>query len=164
MANEAESARDQAAAAGPSLKQTILAAAVVTVIAAAMGALFALPLPSKGASVKEDGAAAAAAAAHAPATAGYFDMPPIVTNLGASGDTWIRLEAAIVYDVKALPHPEVVAGEIAADELAYLRTATLAQMEGPIGLQNIRQDLAERASIRSGGKVTELIIRTLVVQ
>jgi hypothetical protein len=31
-------------------------------------------------------------------------------------------------------------------------------------LQNIRQDLNERALIRSGGKVTELIIRTLVVQ
>jgi flagellar FliL protein len=162
MANAAASAPSNAA--GPSMKQTILAAVVVTVISAAMGALFELPLPSRPAAPASDAAAAAAAAAHASTSAGYMDLPPIVANLGGSGDTWIRLEASMVYDVKALPHPEVIAGEIATDELAYLRTATLAQMEGPIGLQNIRQDLSERASIRSGGKVTELIVRTLVVQ
>jgi flagellar FliL protein len=99
-----------------------------------------------------------------PASASLFDMPPIVTNLGAPRDTWIRLEASIVFDAKELPHPDVMAGEIAGDELAYLRTVSLSQIEGPIGLQNIRQDLNERASIRSGGKVAELIIRTLVVQ
>ncbi len=148
--------------AGPSMKQTLIAAAVVTVIAAAMGALFALPLPTQIASQKDK--AAGAEAAHAPAASGFFDLPPIVTNLGGSSDVWIRLEASIVYDVKALPHPEAVAGEIAADELAYLRTATLAQIEGPIGMQGIRQDLTERAKIRSQGKVSELIIRTLVVQ
>jgi flagellar protein FliL len=143
--------------------QTIIAAAVVTAIAAAMGALFALPMPAKEAGQKDE-SAAGGAATKAPATAGFFDLPPIVTNLGGSSDTWVRLEASIVYDTNALPHPEVVAGEIAADELAYLRTATLAQMEGPIGMQGVRQDLAERASIRSEGKVKELIIRTLVVQ
>jgi flagellar FliL protein len=151
------------AAAGPSMKQTIIAAVVVTVIAGAMGALFELPLPSKPADQKSE-TAAASASAHPPMAAGFFDLPPIVTNLADSSDTWIRLEASIVYDAKAIPHPEVLAGLIATDELAYLRTATLAQMEGPIGLQNIRQDLTERAAVRSGGKVTELIIRTLVVQ
>lgn len=160
MATDTDTAKAPPAAGGPSIKQTVIAAAVVTVIAAAMGALFALPMPAAELGKKDE----AAAPAHASESAGYFDMPPIVTNLGGGGDTWIRLEASIVYDTKTLPHPEVVAGEIAADELAYLRTATLSQIEGPIGLQNIRQDLSERASIRSGGKVTELIIRTLVVQ
>ncbi len=155
------------APAGPSMKQTIIAAAVVTVIASGMGALFALPLPlpsKDGAQKDQAGLAAVGAAAHDSAPTGFFDLPPIVTNLGGSSDVWVRLEASIVYDTKALPRPEAVAGEIAADELAYLRTATLAQMEGPIGMQGIRQDLAERAKIRSGGKVAELIIRTLVVQ
>jgi len=148
--------------AGPSMKQTFIAAAVVTVIAAAMGALFALPLPTQVTSQKDQ--PAVAAAVRAPAASGFFDLPPIVTNLGGSSDIWIRLEASIVYDAKALPHPEAVAGEIAADELAYLRTATLAQLEGPIGMQGIRQDLTERARIRSDGKVSDLIIRTLVMQ
>ncbi|MBV8662199.1 MAG: flagellar basal body-associated FliL family protein [Hyphomicrobiales bacterium] len=152
--------------AGPSMKQTLIAAAVVTVIALGMGALFALPSPllSKEGAPRDQPAAPAGAAARESAPTGFFDLPPIVTNLGGASDVWIRLEASIVYDTKALPHPEAVAGEIAADELAYLRTATLAQMEGPIGMQGIRQDLAERAKIRSGGKVSELIIRTLVVQ
>ena len=91
-------------------------------------------------------------------------MPPIVTNLGAPQDTWIRLEGSIVFDPKALPHPEAVAGRLGEDILAYLRTLSLKQLEGPIGLANIRQDLTERAATRSGGKVQEFVIRTLVVQ
>jgi len=143
-----------------SIKQTIAAILVVTVIAVAMGALFAIPPAAEAPSQKSE----SPLAEELPAGAGLFEMPPIVTNLGAPRDTWIRLEASIVFDAKALPHPEIIAGEIAGDELAYLRTVTLTQIEGPSGLQNIRQDLNERALIRSGGKVTELIIRTLVVQ
>ena len=99
-----------------------------------------------------------------PAASGLFEMPPIVTNLGSPKDTWIRLEASIVFDAKAVQHPETLAEDIAGDELAYLHTVALSQVEGPIGLENIRQDLNERAAIRSGGKVSELVIRTLVVQ
>jgi flagellar FliL protein len=142
-----------------SVKQTIAATAVVTAIAAAMGALFAAP-PAQNSGQGDK----TSPAQEASAAAGLFDMPPIVTNLGSPQEIWIRLEASIVFDAKALPRPDVMAEEIAGDELAYLRTLTLSQLEGPIGLQNIRQDLNERAAIRSGGKVSELIIRTLVVQ
>ena len=48
--------------------------------------------------------------------------------------------------------------------LAYLRTVTLKQLEGPVGLEAIRDDLNERAATRSDGKVREFVIRTLVVQ
>ena len=92
------------------------------------------------------------------------DLPPIVTNLGAPPDTWIRLEGSIIFDPKTLPHPEALAGQIGDDVLAYLRTVSLHQLEGPIGLENIRQDLSERAATRSGGKVRGFVIRTLVVQ
>ena len=92
------------------------------------------------------------------------DLPPIVTNLGAPQDTWVRLEGSIIFDPKTLPHPEAVAGQIGDDILAYLRTVSLHQLEGPIGLENIRQDLNERAATRSGGKVRAFVIRTLVVQ
>jgi flagellar FliL protein len=149
-----------AAASAPSIKQTILATIGVTVIAAGMGAVFAIPAAPDEPSQKDE----SPPGPRAPAAAGLFDMPPIVTNIGAPKEIWVRLEASIVFDAKALPHPEIIAGEIAGDELAYLRTITLPQIEGPTGLQNIRQDLNERAVIRSDGKVTELIIRTLVVQ
>ena len=92
------------------------------------------------------------------------DLPPIVTNLGAPQDTWVRLEGSIIFDPKTLPHPEAVASQIGDDVLAYLRTVSLHQLEGPIGLENIRQDLNERAATRSGGKVHAFVIRTLVVQ
>jgi len=166
MINELPMATDESDAAPPpprpppsSVKQTIAAAAVVTAIAAAMGALFAAPPAQNTGQADKTSPAQEASAA-----AGLFDMPPIVTNLGSPQEIWIRLEASIVFDAKTLPRPDVMAEEIAGDELAYLRTLTLSQLEGPIGLQNIREDLNERAAIRSGGKVSELIIRTLVVQ
>jgi flagellar FliL protein len=93
-----------------------------------------------------------------------YDLPPIITNLGTPQDTWVRFEGSIVFDPKAMLHPEGVAGAIGDDFLAYLRTTSLKQLEGPIGLQNIRQDLKERAVTRSAGKVRDLVIRTLVVQ
>ena len=97
-------------------------------------------------------------------TATVVDLPPIVTNLGAPQDTWVRLEGSIIFDPKTLTHPEALAGQIGDDILAYLRTVSLHQLEGPIGLENIRQDLSERAATRSGGKVRAFVIRTLVVQ
>jgi flagellar FliL protein len=103
------------------------------------------------------------APAPAPASTVY-DLPPVVTNLGQPQDTWIRLEASIVFDPKALPHPEAVARKIGEDMLAYLRTVSLKQLEGPVGLQSIREDLNDRAAIRSEGKVSELVIRMMVIQ
>jgi flagellar FliL protein len=93
-----------------------------------------------------------------------IDMPPIVTNIANPADTWVRLEASIVFDPKALPHPDVVAAEIATDELAYLRTVSVGDLQGPVGLENIRQDLRDRAFVRSAGKVTDLLLKTLVLQ
>ena len=62
------------------------------------------------------------------------------------------------------PIPKPWRARIGDDILAYLRTVSLRQLEGPIGLENIRQDLNDRAAIRSDGKVREFVIRTLVVQ
>jgi flagellar FliL protein len=135
--------------------------AIVICLAACAGAAFealrpaAAPAPDKSAETP---------AGPPVETLTVVDLPPIVTNLGAPQDTWVRLEGSIVFDPKTLPHPEAVAGEIGDDVLAYLRTVSLHQLEGPIGLENIRQDLNERAATRSGGKVRAFVIKTLVVQ
>jgi flagellar protein FliL len=136
--------------------------AIVVCLAASAGAAFqalrpAPPAPDK--PVQESTARAPAAQAST-----IIDLPPIVTNLGAPQDTWVRLEGSIIFDPKTLPHPEAVAAQIGDDVLAYLRTVSLHQLEGPVGLENIRQDLNERAAARSGGKVHAFVIRTLVVQ
>ena len=48
--------------------------------------------------------------------------------------------------------------------LAYLRTLSMAQIEGASGLQHLREDLNERVAIRTKGAVRELIVESLVVQ
>ncbi|WP_084572855.1 flagellar basal body-associated FliL family protein [Methylocapsa aurea] len=92
------------------------------------------------------------------------DLPPIIANLAEPAEAWVRLQASIVFDAKALLKPEVVAGQIAEDILGFMRTLSIAQIGGASGLQHLREDLNERAAIRSEGRVRELIIQALVVQ
>lgn len=91
-------------------------------------------------------------------------LEAIVTNLAEPSDTWIRLETAIVFPNGALENPTVVAAEIRQDIVAYARTISLSQLEGPSALQHLREDLNDRVAIRTDGKVSELIIETMVVQ
>lgn len=151
-----------------SLRTAIVEWSLVSLIAASVGAMLATLDPVPPAPLPGAGAASTSGAAAAPicatSTLNLMDLPPIVTNLNSPSDTWVRVEGSIVFDAKTTPHPEIIAAEIATDELAYLRTISLAQLQGPIGLENIRQDLTDRAVARSSGKVSEFVLRTLVVQ
>ena len=91
-------------------------------------------------------------------------IEPIVTNLASPPDTWIRLEAAIVFANGAIADPKATAAEIRQDILAYCRTLGLDQLQGPSALQHLREDLSERASLRTNGAAKELVIETMVVQ
>jgi len=141
-----------------SFKGSLTEIAIVVLIGAAVGAAFEATEPARNV------ATAGAAAAPSADPLSIYDLPPIVTNLGAPQDTWIRLEGSIVYDPKAMPHPQAEAAKLGEDILAYLRTVSLKELEGPVGLENLRQDLNERATTRMGGKIREFVIRTLVVQ
>jgi flagellar FliL protein len=146
---------------GPSRRGLLIEFAIVICLAACAGAALETWRPAAAPSSDKPADAPARAP---PQDSTVVDLPPIVTNLGAPPDTWVRLEGSIIFDTKTLPHPEAVAEQIGDDVLAYLRTVSLHQLEGPIGLENIRQDLNERAATRSGGKVRGFVIRTLVVQ
>ncbi|GAB6844624.1 flagellar FliL protein [Methylorubrum rhodinum] len=87
-----------------------------------------------------------------------------VTNLAEPADSWVRIESSIVFKTGTLPNPDVTLAEIRADAVAYLRTMSLAQIEGASGLQHLREDLNERVAIRTKGAVRELIVESLVVQ
>ena len=157
-----DSALPSGVAVRESRRGSLIEWAIVVCLAASVGGAFEALRPAAPAVDKPPQESLASAP---PAQASTIvDLPPIVTNLGAPQDTWVRLEGSIIFDPKTLPHPEAVAGQIADDVLAYLRTVSLHQLEGPIGLENIRQDLNERAATRSGGKVRAFLIRTLVVQ
>ncbi len=95
---------------------------------------------------------------------GTIDLAPVVTNLAAPPDVWIRVEGSLLFEGKTLPHGEALAGLIAGDILAFMRTQTLQQIQGAAGLQHLRQDLNERVLTRSEGHVREFIIKSLVVQ
>jgi flagellar FliL protein len=91
-------------------------------------------------------------------------LAPVVTNLAGSGSDWVRLEASIVYKAREEQNPEVMAGETRQDILGYIRTLSLAQIQGPSGLLHLREDLNERVKLRSKGAVQELVLETLIVQ
>ncbi len=156
-----DSAVPQGAARG-SVRRSLIELAIVVGLGACAGAAFEAWRPLAAPRLDKAVEASAAVSPAEPST--IFDMAPIVTNLGAPQETWIRLEGSIIFDPRTLPHPEAMAGQIGDDILAYLRTLSLHELEGPIGLENIRQDLNERAATRSGGKVRAFVIRTLVVQ
>ena len=109
-------------------------------------------------------AASAAPSLPYPSTVEVRELTPVVVNLAAPPDSRIRLQVAIVYDKGALPDANVAAVQITDDIVAFLETLTLPGLQGASGLQNLREDLNERAAVRSQGKVREVVIETLVVE
>ncbi len=104
------------------------------------------------------------ATAKYPASVNLRELAPIVTNLALPDTTWVRLEASVVFDPAPIKEIDILLAEISGDLLAELRTLSLAQIQGASGLQHLRQDLTERISIRSRGRIRELIIHSLVLQ
>jgi flagellar FliL protein len=98
-----------------------------------------------------------------PRTSRLYRLKPIVTNLSAPANVWLRLDAAIVFEDE-MPNSEVVSAKISEDLLAFLKTLKVGQLEGATQLQHLREDLKDRVAIRSGGDVKDLIIESLVVQ
>ena len=149
------------------LLKLIAAMVLMTLVAAGMGGGLGIKLAGE----VEDAVRAKESAEETPADALRYTgpthlkaLPPIVTNLADPHDTWIRLEASIVFDDEAIDTDDVLAGKISEDFLAYLRTVGLSQVDGPSGMQHLREDLADRARIRSEGRVSEVVIQTLVFQ
>lgn len=91
-------------------------------------------------------------------------LDPIIANLAAPSDTWIRVETAIVFENGKLSNPAVTTAEISEDIVAYLRTLTLSQLQGPMAFQHLREDLNERVALRTSGAVEELVVETMVIQ
>lgn len=96
-----------------------------------------------------------------PQALNIFPLATITTNLADPRDLWIRLELALVFKDQVDAR---IAEMVNQDVLAYLRTVKSRQIEGPSGLQHLRSDLDERAQTRSQGKVTQVLIRTLLFE
>jgi len=157
--------REKKSTPGNSLKAFILAAGLVGVMAGAVGWFLGTQIAQEAASVsvqsgQKKASNEAVAAAHEGA---LTPLPAIVTNLREPEDAWVKMEISLVlqppHDVK----PEDLA-EISSDFVALLRQMTLIQIKGPTGLMHLREDLLERARIRSNGKISALLISHLVIE
>lgn len=97
----------------------------------------------------------------APGAPVVIPLEPITTNLASPTTTWVRLEVSIVSEGPPAPG---LADIMQQDILAYMRNVKLHQIEGPSGFQHLRDDLDERARIRSEGHVNRVLIRTLLFE
>ncbi|WP_419909659.1 flagellar basal body-associated FliL family protein [Hoeflea sp.] len=88
-------------------------------------------------------------------------LAPITTNLSFPSDSWVRVEVALVFEKEADPS---LAELIHQDVMAYMRTVSLPQIEGPRGFQHLRDDLSERAVIRSNGRVSKMLFWTFLIE
>lgn len=88
-------------------------------------------------------------------------LDPITTNLSYPSDNWVRVEVSLVFRGEV---DMELADTISHDILAYLRTVSLQQIEGSRGFQYLRQDLIERAKLRSEGSVSNIIFRTFLIE
>jgi flagellar FliL protein len=92
---------------------------------------------------------------------GVVLLDPITTNLAYPSENWVRLEVALAFKGP----PELpLAEEIHQDILAFMRTVSLQQIEGPRGFQYLRDDIQERVDLRAQGKVAKVMFRTMVIE
>jgi flagellar protein FliL len=92
---------------------------------------------------------------------GIVQLDPIMSNLAYPSENWVRLEVALVFNG---PTDVKLAEDIHQDILAYIRTVSLQQIEGPRGFQYLRDDIQERVDLRSEGRVSKVMFRTFVIE
>ena len=88
-------------------------------------------------------------------------LAPILTNLAAPDDVWVRMELAVVGKSSLT---DALLEQIHQDLFAYMRTVKLHHVEGASGYNNLRAELSERAVVRGGGAVKAVLVRTLVFE
>ena len=156
----------------PTLVITIAAIGVLTLLAAGGGWLVGNMLapppaekPAEEVAAAHAGGAEGEAAQEVPHISteanGVVLLDPITSNLAYPSDNRIRVEVALMF--KGVPDVKL-AEDIHQDILAYMRTVSLQQVQGPRGFQYLRDDLQERVDLRSEGRVTNVMFRTFVIE
>lgn len=148
------------------LMGTIVPLLVLTLVAGGGGAAIGMQIVSsiRAKAAPPSAAPALPVAEKAAPVSAVKELPPIVTNLTSPEGATVRLQTAIVYDKSDSAQMDLLAARIGEDVLAFVKTLTSVQLQGASGLQHLREDLNERASLRSDGRVRELVIEMLVIQ
>lgn len=152
-----------------SMVMTIAAVAVLTIVGVG-GGWFVGKMIAPAAESPQAAAPTPAAAEHGggeaekPAAGGAVHvkaLEPIIANLAYPSDSMVRLEVSLIFSENV---DDAVASAVQEDILAYMRTVSLQQIQGPRGFTYLRDDLTERAKLRSKGKVADLVFRTFVIE
>lgn len=160
---------------GTAQPSLVIALAIVTVLAGGAGAGFALTLlqPSKAEPVVAAPVTAAVDAHELaakkvqsnrfPADAVEVALEPIITALGPTADRKMRLEASIIMTKEAATS-STLKTELMEDIVVFLNSVSAEEISGARGLQNLREDLDDRARIRGRGTVLGLLISGFVIE
>ncbi len=62
------------------------------------------------------------------------------------------------------PDAGTLSAQIVEDIVAFLRTVSLSQIQGASGFQHLREDLNDRVRVRSGGKVRDLVVQSMIIE
>lgn len=149
---------------------------IISLVAGGAGAGFALALlkPSEAAAVVPkpeavEAHAAATATASKTVTNRFPDdavevaLEPIITALGPKAERKMRLEASIIMTKEAAKSATLKA-ELIEDIVVFLNSVTAEEISGSRGLQNLREDLDDRARIRGRGTVLGLLVSGFVIE
>jgi flagellar protein FliL len=92
---------------------------------------------------------------------GVVQLEAITSNLYYPAENLVRLEVALLFKG---PPDVAMAEDIHQDIMAYLRTVSLQEIEGPRGFQYLKDDIQERVDLRSQGRVSKVMFRTFVIE
>lgn len=139
--------------------------AIATVIAIAAGSLFGMQMGNVGSKGEKHEEAAVHDKPKLESGYKVVNFAPILVNVANPADAWIRIEAAALFDGKEKDdEARLIVAKLTEDFVAYLKTVTLSQIEGPSGFQHLREDLDDRARIRSDGRIKELVVESFVIE
>lgn len=90
-------------------------------------------------------------------------LPTLLVNLSDPSSKRIRLDVQLAVKAGEKISTELAA-DIASDFILFLKNSTLDQIKGATGIFYLRQDLLNRARIRSGDKVAAVLITSLIIE
>jgi flagellar FliL protein len=98
-----------------------------------------------------------------PSDALEIPLQPIIIDIDKEHPTKVRLELSVIA-ARGTSNTGTLQGELREDAIAFLRGLTVKDIEGARGLQNLREQLDDRAKIRGRGAVLGLLVGGIVLE
>ncbi len=93
-----------------------------------------------------------------------LEVPAITVNVGKTKKNWIRLELKAVTSEEKLEDEAVLLHRVSQDLVSFLRNSDIKDLQSASGYYTLRGDLNEIVRVRSGNKISEVLIMGLIVE